>query len=47
MLEEANDGMLLYTPVQKIGEEKAGMYYCLRRGSRKEIINKYLVESDT
>ena len=22
MLEKANDGMLLYTPVQKIGEEK-------------------------
>lgn len=44
MLEKANDGMLLYTPVQKIGEEKAGMYYCLRCGSLKEIINKYLVE---
>ena len=37
MLEKANDGMLLYTPVQKIGEEKASMYYCLRCGSRKEI----------
>ena len=36
--------MLLYTPVQKIGEEKAGMYYCLRCGLLKEIINKYLVE---
>lgn len=44
MLEKANDGMLLYTPVQKIGEEKAGMYYCLKCGSLKEIINKYLVE---
>ena len=45
ILEKANDGMLLYTPVQKIGEEKAGMYYCLRCGSRKEIINKYLVRA--
>ena len=31
---------------KKIGEEKVGMYYCLRCGSRKEIINKYLVVSD-
>ena len=46
MLEKANDGMLLYTPVQKIGEEKAGTYYCLRCGPLKETINKYLVESD-
>lgn len=44
MLEKANDGMLLYTPVQKIGEEKAGTYYCLRCGPLKETINKYLVE---
>lgn len=44
MLEKANDGMLLYTPVQKIGEEKAGTYYCLRCGQLKETINKYLVE---
>lgn len=35
MLEKAHDGMLLYTPVQKNGEEKAGMYYCLRCGSLK------------
>ena len=24
MLEKANDGKLLYSPIQKIGEEKAG-----------------------
>lgn len=43
MLEKANDGMLLYTPVQKIGEEKAGMYYCLRCGSHGEIIGENIV----
>lgn len=43
MLEKANDGMLLYTPVQKIGEEKAGMYYYLRCGSYGEIIGENIV----
>ena len=38
MLEKANDGMLLYTPVQKNGEEKAGVYYCLRCGSHRQIL---------
>lgn len=38
MLKKANDGMLLYSPIHKIGEEKAGRYYCLRCGSHGEII---------
>ena len=43
MLEKANDGMLLYSPTQKIGEEKSGTYYCLRCGSHGEIIGDNIV----
>lgn len=43
MLEKANDGMLLYSPTQKIGEEKSGVYYCLRCGSHGEIIGENIV----
>lgn len=43
MLKKANDGMLLYSPIHKIGEEKAGRYYCLRCGSHGEIIGDSIV----
>ena len=43
MLEKANDGMLLYSPEHKIGEEKSGVYYCLRCGSHGEIIGDNIV----
>ena len=43
MLEKANDGKLLYSPIQKTGEEKAGQYYCLRCGSHGEIIGDNIV----
>ena len=43
MLEKANDGKLLYSPIQKIGEEKAGQYYCLRCGSHGEIVGDNIV----
>ena len=43
MLDKANDGMLLYSPEHKIGEEKSGVYYCLRCGSHGEIIGDNIV----
>ena len=43
MLEKANDGMLLYSPEHKIGEEKSGVYYCLRCCSHEEIIGDNIV----
>ena len=43
MLDKANDGMLLYSPDHKIGEEKSGVYYCLRCGSHGEIIGDNIV----
>lgn len=43
MLEKANDGKLLYSPIRKIGEEKAGQYYCLRCGSHGEIVGDNIV----
>ena len=38
MLEKANDELLLYSPIQKIGEGKLGVYYFMRYASHGEIL---------